>query len=148
MKQIKLNKQKRWNLYKVISDVYHSEKLTVTDNYERQKEVAQKILNKYPELSIDILSTITVETVLEFLEKNNMGTTDEYWLFDQMVVYTLKNILNKHEPKFEEMIKWKKPTRMASPPFEAYHEIGHNILNIGPNRIPDSQMRQMKKPYH
>lgn len=147
MKTRKLNKRERWRLHKAIWNIYQSEKLVVTDSYERQKEVAQKILDKYPELSVDLVSTITTETVIEFLEKNNMATTDEYWLFDQMVIYTLRNILNKYEPKLETMIKWEKPKRMVSPPFEAYYDRGHSSLNVGPNRIPDDQMRQMKHPY-
>lgn len=147
MKTRKLNKRERWRLHEAIWNIYQAEKLVVTDSYERQKEVAQKIIDKYPELSVDLVSTITTETVIEFLEKNNMATTDEYWLFDQMVIYTLRNILNKYEPKLETMIKWEKPKRMASPPFEAYYAKGHSRLNVGPNRIPDDQMRQMKRPY-
>lgn len=147
MKTRKLNKRDKWRLHEAIWNVYQAEKLVVTDVYERQKEVAQKILAKYPEISIDLLEVITPDTVLKFLEKKvDVVTADEFWLFDEMVLYAMRNVLNKHEPVIS-TFKYEKPRRMTSPPFEAYYQVGHSALNIGPGRIPDNQMRQMKRPY-
>jgi hypothetical protein len=67
-------------------------------------------------------------------------------MFGQMVVYAMRNILNNHDPKMNSF-NYEKPSRKVSPSFKAYYAVGHNKLNIGPNKILDHLMRQMKNPY-
>ena len=68
----------------------------------------------------------------------------EGFLILSCVVQWVDNVLKNHKPV---IIDYKKPKRSVSPSFKSYYAKGHSPLNVGPGRIPDSQMRISKNPY-
>lgn len=162
MKTRKLNKRAKWKLCQAIWDItiqnefissYIQGGIAKGIPEEYFEQIAKKVLEVHPEISVDMLQPINNEdswdNCARFFAKrkklkNLTPQETESFLILSHVVQWVDNVLTGYRPV---VIKYEKPQRMVSPPFEAYYQVGHNALNIGPNKIPDNIMRQMKKPY-
>lgn len=153
MKTRKLNKKTKWELCQAIWDMRKNYEIVgskSSERYDSYETLARKIIAKHPEISVDMLHPIKDQDIqLRFvtgrkkLENWTEQESDDFWTLDSLI-QVIENVLNNHKPM---IIDYEKPRRSVSPRLGSYYAKGCSPLNVGPGRIPDDQMRQMKIPY-
>lgn len=153
MKTRKLNKREKWKLCQAILSMCKDYEIVgskSSEQHDSYEALARKIIAKYPEISADMLQPVKDWDIqLRFvigrkkIESWTEQESNNFWMLGS-IIQALENVLKNHKPV---IIDYEKPRRMASPPFEAYYQVGHSALNVGAGRISDNQMRQRKRPY-
>ncbi len=143
MKHKKLHKREKWRICKIIWNEYliagnYLEGESNQVQYDWQENVARKIIEKHPEISVEMLKIFEdLFFIIRFFNWNRRYSAFEKMQWTEEIsknvfrlsglARVIENVLLDRKPK---IINYKKPQIIISPPSSAYKPIPFNKMDI------------------